>query len=123
MLRRKGTGWMDGAFSLPAGGLEEGETIRMAAIREAREETGVVIAPENLHHVHTLHSKTEGRVWMGHFFRTETWEGTPAVCEPDKHDAMQWYKADALPGATIPYVRQALSCISRQQPYSEYGWD
>uniref|UniRef100_UPI00046ACCDC NUDIX domain-containing protein n=1 Tax=Brucella intermedia TaxID=94625 RepID=UPI00046ACCDC len=78
MLRRKGTGWMDGSFSIPAGGLDAGETIRAAAAREAYEEVGVNIAPENLHYVHTLHSKTEGRTWLGHFFQATIWEGTPS---------------------------------------------
>ncbi len=33
LLRRKGTGWPDGLFSLPAGGLDAGETIASAGIR------------------------------------------------------------------------------------------
>ena len=48
MLKRSGTGWMDGYYSLPAGGLEDGETLSMAAARELKEETGVSIAPEKL---------------------------------------------------------------------------
>ena len=123
MLRRKATGWMDGSFSLPAGGLDAGETIRAAAVREAFEETGVVIAPEALKSVHTLHSLTADSPWIGHFFRTEEWTGTPTLCEPDKHDNLQWRKLDNLPGNTIPYVRQALVCIARNEPYSEYGWE
>lgn len=31
MFKRTGTGWMDGFYSLPAGGLEEGETLTAAA--------------------------------------------------------------------------------------------
>lgn len=71
MLRRKTTGWMDGSFSIPAGGLEAGETIRLAAAREAYEEIGITIAPETLQPVHTLHSLTAGNQWLGHFFRAE----------------------------------------------------
>ncbi|MBA8882055.1 NUDIX domain-containing protein [Phyllobacterium myrsinacearum] len=56
MLRRKGTGWMDGLFSIPAGGLEADEIIGAAAIREACEEVGVQIEPVDLQYVHTLHS-------------------------------------------------------------------
>jgi len=123
MLRRKGTGWMDGSFSIPAGGLEAGETLADAAIREAREEVGVRIAPENLRYVHTLHSKTEGTAWVGHFFEAQVWAGTPVLCEPDKHGDLQWRHVDALPAETIPYVRQAIQASAVQKPYSEYGWD
>jgi 8-oxo-dGTP pyrophosphatase MutT (NUDIX family) len=40
LLRRKNTGWMDGSFSLPAGGLDEGETIAFAARRAPRSKRG-----------------------------------------------------------------------------------
>lgn len=123
MLRRKGTGWMDGSFSIPAGGLEAGETLRAAAIREAREEIGVRIAPDDLHHVHTLHSRTGGAAWSGHFFRATRWEGVPVLCEPDKHDDLRWQPIAALPPATIPYVRQAIQAVAAGTAYSEYGWD
>lgn len=123
MLRRKATGWMDGSLSIPAGGLDAGETIRSAAIREAYEEVGVRIAPENLQYVHTLHSTTNDQTWIGHFFQTTIWEGDPILRERDKHEDVQWQPLTALPSETIPYIRQALSCIARQQNYSEYGWD
>ncbi|MGY2314684.1 NUDIX hydrolase [Pseudomonas sp. SDO5522_S412] len=123
MLRRCGTGWMDGSFSIPAGGLDAGETLAAAAIREANEEVGVQISPENLHYAHTLHSKTEGRTWLGHFFQATEWEGIPTLCEPEKHSDLQWCPITVLPAETIPYVRQAIQCVIAQNLYSEYGWD
>ncbi|KAB2689632.1 NUDIX hydrolase [Brucella tritici] len=123
MLQRKTTGWMDGWFSIPAGGLEAGETIRAAAAREAFEETGIIIAPEALRPVHTLHSLTTGNQWLGHFFRADEWTGMPTLCEPDKHADLQWRRLDNLPDNTIPYVRQALLCAAGNEPYSEYGWN
>ncbi|MEJ5021698.1 NUDIX domain-containing protein [Ochrobactrum vermis] len=123
MLQRKATGWMDGSFSIPAGALDAGETIRAAAVREAFEETGVIIAPEALKPVHTLHSLTAGNQWLGHFFRANEWTGTPAICEPDKHAYLEWRSLNDLPENTIPYVRQALLCAARDELYSEYGWN
>jgi 8-oxo-dGTP pyrophosphatase MutT (NUDIX family) len=114
---------MDGSFSIPAGGLEAGETIGAAAIREAYEEVGVRIAQDDLHYVHTLHSKTEGQAWLGHFFQATVWEGTPTLRELDKHGDLQWRSISALPSETIPYVRQAILATAAQEPYSEYGWD
>lgn len=68
LLRRKGTGWLDGSFSLPAGGLDAGETIADAACREVLEEVGVQIASASMRYAHALHSLTEGMDWVGHFF-------------------------------------------------------
>ena len=123
MLKRKGTGWMDGSYSIPAGGLDAGETIQTAAIREAYEEVGVEISSDDLEHVHTLHSKTGGQTWVGHFFRTTRWEGLPRLRELDKHSDLQWRLLNALPAETIPYVGQALSCVAAGKTYSEFGWD
>jgi 8-oxo-dGTP pyrophosphatase MutT (NUDIX family) len=122
LLRRSGTGWMDGQFSLPAGALEAGETIRAAAIREVREEVGVEIEPGSLHHAHVLHSLTEGADWLGHFFVARRWTGEPRICEPAKHSEILWTVLARLPDDLIPYVRQALGAITRGEVYSEYGW-
>ncbi|MGO4668295.1 NUDIX hydrolase [Bosea sp. 2RAB26] len=122
LLRRTATGWMDGAFSLPAGGLEAGETIAQAAIREALEEVGVHIAPADLVYVHTFHSLTEGRDWVGHVFTAARWDGTPRLMETGKHADLGWWPFESLPPETIPYVRQALLNVSQAVAYSEYGW-
>jgi 8-oxo-dGTP diphosphatase len=122
MIRRKATGWMDGMFSIAAGGLEAGETIRDAARREAGEELGISIDSRDLVHSHTLHSRTSTGDWVGHFFTALTWDGEPHAAEPEKHDCCGWHGLDDLPLSTIPYVRQALRNISLGLSYSEYGW-
>jgi len=122
MLKRTGTGWMDGWYSLPAGGLEENETLATAAAREAKEESCVLIAPQDLRLSHSMHVRTEDRSWMGHFFTCTRWEGEPHIAEPDKHGDMHWQAIADLPQNTIPYVRQAVQQIIAGQPYSEYGW-
>ncbi len=122
MLRRGTTGWMDGFLSLPAGGLEVGETLARAAAREAKEEIGVTIAPSDLQLAHSMHVWTENRSWMGHFFTCTQWQGSPYLAEPDKHSALRWENIEKLPSDTIPYVKQAIKHIISQSSYSEHGW-
>ena len=38
LMRRAGTGFFDGLFSLPGGHVEPGESVRDTAVREMREE-------------------------------------------------------------------------------------
>jgi len=123
MLRRSNTGWMDGCFSLPAGGLEKGETLSTAAARELKEETGVDAIPSELALAHTMHVWTENRSWIGHYFICREWSGIPFLAEPDKHAEVSWKNMSDLPEETIPYVRQAIEAINADESYSEYGWD
>lgn len=122
LLQRKATGWMDGQYSVPAGALDAGETVKSAAIREAFEEVGVTILQSDAVHAHAMHCKTGSGAWMGHFFIVENWHGEPRVCEPDKHSQVLWCKSDALPDDIIPYVEQALKMIGQGISYSEFGW-
>ena len=122
MLRRGNTGWMDGYFSLPAGGLEQGEPLWHAAIRELREETGVVASPSEITLAHTMHVRTENRSWIGHYFICQKWSGVAFLAEPDKHAELIWRNIATLPENTIPYVRQAIEAIQVGQRYSEFGW-
>jgi 8-oxo-dGTP diphosphatase len=122
-LQRTGTGWKDGFYSLPAGALESGETLISAAIREAREEVGVTLQPDQLRLVHTMHCRTEGNEWVGHFFMAESWKGEPSLLEPDKHSNLTWAFVSQPPSPLLPYVQQALEAIMHNQRYSEFGWD
>ena len=115
MLRRATTGWMDGFWSLPAGGLDHGEPLRATAAKELQEEVGLKVNIADLTHAHTLHSLTEGRDWVGHFFSTEKFEGAPRLSEPEKHDGLEWFALSRLPERTIPYVAQALRCAAARE--------
>lgn len=121
MLRRFNTGYEDGNYSVPAGHLDGGETVAQAAIREAREETGVELSPENVAVVGTMHRKSESER-VDFFVAVRTWRGEPSNCEPEKCDELTWAPLDALPPNTIPYVRRALQNYEKGAWFEEFGW-
>lgn len=123
LLQRQFTGWMDGHFSFPAGALEAGETVKSAAIREALEEVGVTVRPQDATFAHMMHCKTGSSAWTGYFFTSVKWVGEPRVCESDKHADILWCESTMLPDNLIPYVRQAVEMIDRGEAYSEFGWE
>jgi 8-oxo-dGTP pyrophosphatase MutT (NUDIX family) len=124
MLRRFNTGFEDGNYSIAAGPLDGNETFIQAMIREAKEEAGLDIRPEDLEVIHVMHRGTvkndDERVDL--FIRANKWEGEPKNMEPDKCDDMRWVDIDNLPENTIPYIRQAITLIGEGKVYSEEGW-
>ncbi|OGZ84413.1 MAG: hypothetical protein A2599_00910 [Candidatus Staskawiczbacteria bacterium RIFOXYD1_FULL_39_28] len=127
LQRRCNTGYMDGKYSLPAGHVDEGENYSQCAIREAKEEIGVDLKPEDLKFAHLMHRLSDPE-WkdlkyrIDVFFITEKWEGVPRIMEPDKADDLSWFDLNNLPENIIPYVRLAVDSIRNKTFYSEHGW-
>jgi len=121
LLRRFNTGWRDGYFSVVAGHVEEGESLKQAAIREAREEAGVEIDTDDLELVHVVHRKSDSER-LSFFFRARAWTPEPVNAEPDKCDLLDWFDIDHLPPNMVDYVAQAFQEIDEAQAYSEWGW-
>lgn len=119
--RRQNTGFADGAYHLPAGHLEPGESVVEALIREAREETGIVIAHEAVQFAHVMHAASgAGRVAF--FFTVDQWHGEPRNLEPHKCGELAWFQWNHLPDPIVPYARVALDHISRGAPMSVFGF-
>lgn len=124
LTRRRDTNpAFDGKWHLPSGKLDADESALDAAAREAEEEIGVLIAPEDLHHVHTLHVNGSGPVpRLGLFFETRRWIGEPANLEPDKCSTLRWFPLDALPEQLIDYPATGIDAYRHGQTFSIRGW-
>lgn len=125
LLRRANTGYHDGEYSLPAGHVDGGEPAILAACREAKEEVGVVLRPEDLRLVHTMHrfsAEPEPHERIDLFFEAATWQDEITNLEPEKCDELPWVELGKLPDNIIPEVRQALKAYKAGEPYSSFGF-
>jgi 8-oxo-dGTP diphosphatase len=121
MIRRFNTGYADGQFSVPAGHLDGGETVIAAAMREALEEVGVHIDPQDIEFSSVMH-RLDGEERVDFFLQIHKWAGEPVNAEPDKCDELRWVSVNDLPANTIPYIRQALQNHAQATRFDEFGW-
>lgn len=105
------------------GHLEAGESVVQGVVREAREETGVLIEPGDLVFRHVIHHRNPlGQALIGFFFTATRWQGEPANAEPHKCGGLYWVDPARPPANTVPYTAAALAAITRGAPFSLDGW-
>lgn len=117
---RKGTGWKDGWFSLVAGHVEAGESVEAAMIREAHEEAGIAVSPQNLRHVFTMHRMGADFKddYIDIFFECESWAGELRNAEPEKCGGLEWVSITNVPENTLGYVTYVLENYPKGLSYS-----
>lgn len=121
LLRRFNTGYEDGSYSVVAGHVDAGETVTHAAIREAGEEVGVTLTPQDVEVVHVMNRKSEDER-IDFFLVVRQWRGEVTNKEPHKCDDLSWFPLASLPDNIIPYVRLALERYQNGILFSEFGW-
>ena len=121
LARRFNTGYRDGEYSVPAGHLDGNETVIAAGIREAEEEVGVTIDPNDMTFSSVMH-RIEGDERVDFFVQVHKWGGEIVNAEPDKCDDLRWVSLGALPDNIIPYVQRAIANHLRNIAFDEFGW-
>ncbi len=121
LLRRFNTGYEDGKYSLPAGHIEDNESLTQGAAREIFEEIGFSLTPQSFTLVHVMHRK-EIDIRMDFFFTADIGKQQPVNKEPEKCDDLQWFPLTKLPLNTIGYIKKAIRCFQKKIFYSEMGW-
>jgi 8-oxo-dGTP diphosphatase len=113
---REGTGYMDGHWAAAAAGhVEAGESVLDAAAREAAEELGIAIDPDDLvplcamHRTVAPHGPIDERVDF--FFECRRWSGEPRCQEADKSADLRWFDLDALPNPVVPHELQVMTAL------------
>lgn len=123
LLKRANTGYQDGKYGLIAGHLDGNELATHGIAREAKEEAGIIVRPEEVRLVHTDHRLDTGisPETIELCFETSKWEGEPTNAEPEKCDDLSWHNINDLPPNMIPLVKSVLAKVAEGHIYSEYA--
>ncbi len=117
-LRGDGTSYMPRHWATAAAGhVEQGESVFVAAAREAREELGVDVYPAAMVPLTAMQRTLPGSEdWqeqrVDYFVTTRVWEGEPTVQEPDKCLDLGWYSPARLPDPTVPHEAYLLGLLA-----------
>jgi 8-oxo-dGTP diphosphatase len=124
LMRRAGDVFASGQFCMPSGHLEQGESILCAAIRETKEEVGVVLEPAALRLVLSIHQRNPDKkhTRIGFVFEPDYWDGEPSLCEPTKCTELLWADPLDLPVETAEYTVAVLRAIVRHDSFALNGW-
>ena len=100
-----------------AGHVEAGESVFAAAVREAREEIGVVVDRTDLVPLCAMHRTLPGvsdpvEQRVDFFFTARTWTGEPSIQEPDKCSALAWSRPSEPPDPMVPHERALLGLLA-----------
>jgi 8-oxo-dGTP diphosphatase len=115
---RANTGFRDGYWAIGAvGHVEAGESVFVAAVREAAEELDVRIRERDLEPLCAMHrtqatgDPVDERVDF--FFACRRWTGEPSRREPDRAADLRWFDLDSLPVPVVPHERRVLDGLRR----------
>ena len=122
MQLRKNTSFA-GQYYVLAGHIDGNETLLQTAVREAKEEAGILIQEKDLRFATFSHANTNNKEYVQVYFWCEHWEGEPQILEPDKCTAIGFFDLNQLPEKTVPQLKVALENAKAYIPYYEYGWD
>jgi putative (di)nucleoside polyphosphate hydrolase len=125
---RESEGREGDAWQMPQGGIDEGEDLRAAALRELWEETGVteqhvtILAQTREELLYDLPDELIGKLWRGRyrgqrqFWILARFNGTDADIDLNAHDpaefhSWRWVRPEELPDLIVPFKKRVYRAV------------
>lgn len=125
-VHRANTGYQDGKWGLPGGHVKENEPMHIAAAREALEEVGVEVDPDDIKLVFVMQrnkvtESIDDRVDF--YFKASSWKGTPHNAEPAIHDDARWLSPSDSSEPFMDFIGASAKHILSDKQFATFGWD
>jgi 8-oxo-dGTP pyrophosphatase MutT (NUDIX family) len=98
-------------WALPGGKLDDNELPREAAVRETREEIGILIDPQDIREEVMIAHRTITGVKMIYIGQSTRYENSPEILEPELATDLAWFSITELPSPMIPVHIAGLRAI------------
>jgi 8-oxo-dGTP diphosphatase len=85
----------EGTWTMPGGKMHFGETFEECALREVREETGIILNDMNIIGVNNDKKGEKHFITIRLF--SDNFSGEPKIMEPDEITEWRWFELDKLP--------------------------
>ncbi len=114
-----------GLYSLVGGCMEDGETVKQAAVREIKEEVGLKVHEDDIEVISVLHRITpKPDSWQSIEFvlLVNKFSGNPNLLENNVCGDLKWFPLENLPQNISHYAKQAIDNYINKEMFSEINF-